>query len=377
MKITIDGTSGIKKIEHIDSIRGIAILMVIFVHIAHTISMVSKLNPILFLVTEYGQLGVLLFYVVSAYTLCLSAESRENEKNKNLKFFIRRYFRIAPAYYIIGIGGYFILAYLVPNYSVLKFENYTPLNICANLFFVHGFVQNTANNGIVPGGWSIGTEMAFYALFPILLYYTKKASNINFKYIFVAFFLIVTATQLVSFMLFKDKINMNSFVYFNLYNQLPVFYLGIAYYFLEKQNFFNYDIKFDFLHFLWLTTLSLGIWGVSLKLNKGYLFTIIPIVSALSFIFLINIFKKSSNLNIPILKRIGVLSYSMYLIHFFFARSVSLFILSKAKQELNQVLVLIVLFGFSVVASYFIAILSEKYIEKRFIRIGKAITENI
>lgn len=38
-------------------------------------------------------------------------------------------------------------------------------DIIANLAFIHSWVPS-ANNSVVPGGWSIGAEMVFYLLVP-------------------------------------------------------------------------------------------------------------------------------------------------------------------------------------------------------------------
>lgn len=368
--------SSTKKLNHIDSIRGIAILMVISVHVAHSMTFVGmKLGKIEWLLTEYGHMGVQLFFVASAYTLCLSSENRENETNKNLKFFIRRFFRIAPAYYLIGILLYFVLAFLSGRNVITSIENYTLTNVLANLFFINGFYP-PANNNIVPGGWSIGTEMAFYLIFPFLFYYIKRINKLNYKYLFGCFILMVIVSLTISSILFKNNhdIGLNSFLYYNLYNQLPVFFIGIMYYFSEKQNIFNYNRIYDVIAFCFFSAISLSLWALQID----YLFSIIPIISAISFVFLVNIFKKFKNINISILIRIGTLSYSMYLIHWLFARLISLFILIKLiKPNTNGVLIFVGLFIMSVICTFFISILSEKYIEKPFMRFGKRIINNL
>lgn len=82
-----------KKLEHIDALRGVAILMVMLVHVSQKI---SGLSSKIILLSGYGQMGVQLFFVISAYTLWLSSAKRKDEQNKLLNYFIRRVFRIAP-----------------------------------------------------------------------------------------------------------------------------------------------------------------------------------------------------------------------------------------------------------------------------------------
>jgi peptidoglycan/LPS O-acetylase OafA/YrhL len=58
------------KYPHIDSARGIAILMVILIHTAQSVHQaVLDFKFIPHIIHEYGQMGVQLFFVVSAFTL--------------------------------------------------------------------------------------------------------------------------------------------------------------------------------------------------------------------------------------------------------------------------------------------------------------------
>jgi peptidoglycan/LPS O-acetylase OafA/YrhL len=82
-----------KKLLYIDTMRGWAILMVIACHQALYF---GNLSPPVRLLASYGQTGVFLFFVVSAFTLCKSTIQRTEESNATRNFFIRRYFRIAP-----------------------------------------------------------------------------------------------------------------------------------------------------------------------------------------------------------------------------------------------------------------------------------------
>lgn len=135
------------KFQFVDSIRGIAILMVILVH---TVFFIGNLNYITVALANYAQMGVQLFFVASAYTLCLSNKARKEETNSSFNYFIRRYFRIAPIYYL-GIILYFSLAFLkfklTGNSEDL--DNYSLKKIASNILFIHGF-YSPANNVIVP-----------------------------------------------------------------------------------------------------------------------------------------------------------------------------------------------------------------------------------
>ena len=219
--------------EYIDSSRGIAILMVVFVHTSQSI---SGLNPRIDRLSGFCQLGVQLFFVLSAFTMCNSLDRVKLGKKNILLFYTKRFFRIAPLYYS-GILIYFFLS-LVYNYKfngVLKpDQQYNPLNILTNVIFVHGFYK-PANNNIVPGGWSIGTEMLFYLIVPFLFLFYKHQKN---KIVFLIIPLIFLVTNILIFNVVNNRSNVTQdeiiFMYCNIFNQLPVFLIGISYFFYSR-----------------------------------------------------------------------------------------------------------------------------------------------
>jgi len=168
--LAVDG-----KLQFIDFMRGLAILMVMAVHVGLTAHIYLPYKTDLswiYKLTNYGQLGVQLFFVASAYTLCLACDRRRNEKLPVVSFFVRRYFRIAPLYYV-GIILYFAMHALKVVWEKkesFRFFPYNFENVLANIFFYHGFYLS-GNNSVVPGGWSIGTEMAFYLFFPLIFWF--------------------------------------------------------------------------------------------------------------------------------------------------------------------------------------------------------------
>lgn len=360
------------KLKYIDAIRAVAILMVILVH---TSQKVSGLHSFTKLLTSYGAMGVQLFFVASAYTLCISAAARKNESQPVLKYAIRRYFRIAPLYYL-GIIGYLFIRMLTVYCSsgtVSLPEQYTFLNVICNVLFVHGFYP-PANNTIVPGGWSIGTEMAFYVVFPVLFALANKYW-VSLRTILFGVLIGFLFSQLSILLLASKGISVsNDFVYCNLINQIPVFILGIAYYFWSTVKNKRFNRKIDVFAFVVLSGISIYFrkWSAEIP----YLLTCIPFISGLSFLFLIELFRKLDRLNANILVRIGKVSYSMYLIHFIFAWLMSSWIAPLLNTILMSEVTLLLLYPTVVAATFFLAVLSEKYIEKPFIEKGRSIVKN-
>jgi len=356
------------KLAYIDTLRGIAILMVIAVHTSKSL---NSMSPQMEILMQYGQMGVQLFFVVSAFTLLLSMKRHQKEKYKLSDFFIRRFFRIAPMYYF-GIILYFLFKTL-KNYlqtgNIFILEQYTINNILANISFIHGFIP-AANNNIVPGGWSIGTEMAFYLLFPFLFYIVEKIYRLERGIFKVFIFLLILIMCLYSIeiwlVIFKQvDISNNSFLYFNLINQLPVFLVGIYLYYLDKDSLLPIRGNLPFFVIVTIIAVVLSVW------DAKFVYMFIPLIAALSFIFLFIVIKNSEYINFKFLQRIGQLSFSMYILHFIFALEVSHQIEKILRPLVPQSFILILLFIFTVGSTYILALVTEKYIEKPGQKFGK------
>jgi len=355
------------KYLYIDNIRGIAILMVIFVHSAQKIDGIS--SELLWM-SMYGQMGVQLFFIASAYTLCLSHEKRNDEHYPLTNFYIRRLFRIAPLYYV-GIVLYFIL-YLVE--TSLSNENsdsyYSIVNVLANVFFLHGFYP-AANNNIVPGGWSIGTEVVFYSVFPIIIWMVKKLWNVNKYSIWLLPLIGALMSQTFNLLILfwtngSIGIANNNFIYFNFFNQLPVFLIGIALFYSEKQCSLNFNIFM----FVLFSFFSLMLWRY--KIN--YLFTVIPLLSGISFVFLFLLLRNNKWLTSKIIGKIGKYSYGIYITHFIFAWFVpEYFLYPMLKDILSSNLIFLLSIIITLVGAYLLSSIFYRVIESPVVIFGSAI----
>ncbi|MCT2563937.1 acyltransferase family protein [Chryseobacterium herbae] len=339
--------------SHINSLRGIAILMVVLVHTSQLFTFNTRVEEVIF---DYGKMGVQLFFIASAYTLCLSEDSRKKEGQHLIKFYIRRFFRIFPIYYL-GIILYFILNYYSGTYGAYTFKN-----VLSNLFFIHGLIPS-ANNSIVPGGWSIGTEMLFYLIFPFLFRFLKSGNS------FIKGAIIIFVAELVIFY-FQRKPSFNyEFFYFNILNQISVFVIGI-FFFLHKKYLTNE--RNAIIIFVIFTAIALFVSGnQDLFKIKGYryAFRILPIISAISFCSLFVIAESFNIVNNIVFQKIGINSYSIYIIHFV----LPFFILPKMEGYVNFIMAYVII----VTSSYVISKLLNTYVEKPFISLGNRIIKSI
>ncbi|MBL8573900.1 MAG: acyltransferase [Hyphomicrobiaceae bacterium] len=152
------------QIDAVDALRGFAIALVVMVHAQ---LVVVPAPGFLAGMADLGARGVQLFYVVSAYTLYRSLAHRWHAGEDHLigRYFIRRFFRIAPMFYLV----------VAFNLATLGFapRHWAPggigwLDLLATVTFANAWVPNAITSA-VDGGWSIAIEWNFYLLLPLLV----------------------------------------------------------------------------------------------------------------------------------------------------------------------------------------------------------------
>ena len=196
-----------------------------------------------------------LFFVISAFTLCHSANSRTNEVSPYRNYYIRRFFRIAPLFYLWMMLTYFR--------DIILWDQYTPLKeILRSLFFVFNLSPAHAE-GYVWASWTIGVEMLFYALFPVFLNWlttTKKALAGVLASILLALLWHHTLLWLHSqFGPNSSTVHVENYYHMSFLHQLPVFIMGILIYrihsaiksrSIESKMYVGCLVTFAVLHFI-------------------------------------------------------------------------------------------------------------------------------
>jgi peptidoglycan/LPS O-acetylase OafA/YrhL len=296
-----------QKKDYVTILRALAILPVLAVHCTFLLD-VKPLPSILLTTFNNGETGVLLFYLLSAFTLYLTSSYRSgNEQYPNLSFFLRRFFRIAPLFYLATL--YFLLQNgRGPNFWMGDGPGVSKANIAAHFLLLHGFSPYWINS-IVPGGWSVGIEFIFYCMFPFLFKRIRNMQQaVNFTLITLAIRAVLLGI-LTQYPLIHEKYLWQVFLYFYLPNQLPVFSLGFWLYFILFQR--------DKLRISGTTILVVALLGIaSLATGTDYF---IPKTVAWGFAFLalaigLTRYKPRVLFN-PVINYIGTISYTIYLTH--------------------------------------------------------------
>jgi len=141
------------RLPGLDLTRGLCAILVCIYHVLTWTG-----GPRLYTVGTYC---VYVFFVVSGASLYLGYAERCRTAIDIRNFYARRYMRLAPLYIAVIVLGLALGAiFSAPRPEAWK--------ILANASLLFG-LTGAGNTSIVTGGWSIGIEVIFYLLFPLLL----------------------------------------------------------------------------------------------------------------------------------------------------------------------------------------------------------------
>lgn len=205
------------KLDFIDSLRGIAAWGVIIVH---TGFIFKNISPSITQIINNGARGVQLFFVISAFTIFLSLDSRKETSPK--PFLIRRFFRIAPLFYT---------TILCCAFFVIGIKNINFFNLLSKIAFIDNFYPDWVNNGIIGVEWTIGVEAIFYILAPFLFTKIKNMRSTIFLYILV--FILPILMFFTGWYPISPEWNL--YRSFFIISHLHIFVFGILIYFLYKK----------------------------------------------------------------------------------------------------------------------------------------------
>jgi peptidoglycan/LPS O-acetylase OafA/YrhL len=172
--------SSVKHVELLDYIRGIAIIAVL---LFHTISLVygNDMLPwrgwfrdfsvpgsfLCFLPLSVASAGVSIFFVVSGFCIHMSFQQQGQRWGS---FFIRRIFRIYPPY----LAALIFSILLIMAYSRLSIHSQDFwMQLLTHLFLIHNCDPSTFS-GINTSFWSLAIEAQLYLLYPALLVLVAK-----------------------------------------------------------------------------------------------------------------------------------------------------------------------------------------------------------
>ncbi|WP_133500603.1 acyltransferase family protein [Cognatilysobacter terrigena] len=157
------------RLHFLDAARGLAAAYVVLYHMVLIPEPDLAMPRWASLVVGNGGMGVTLFFIVSAFSLCYTMPARRREPAPWVSFFVHRFFRIAPLFYV------WIALTLYRDMKLFN-ASHSPVEIALSASFLFNLVPNM-QGGFVWASWTIGIEMVFYAMFPVFLAFAKNRSQ--------------------------------------------------------------------------------------------------------------------------------------------------------------------------------------------------------
>ena len=301
----------------IDGLRAIAVLLVFCFHLK-----IPGFNG--------GYIGVDIFFVISGYliTSIYFIEKDKNNKFNFLNYFEKRLFRLFPSLIFVILLSLFFGYILLSPLDLIEISKSAVYSILflSNIYFFldSSYWANLNEYKFFIHTWSLGIEMTFYILMPFFLFLIYSFNNkvkflICLLTILISIFLIIfliskgpTIESLKFFGLFYGK-EVSDILFYLIPFRFFEFLFGSLIYFLPEKK-FDQKIK----QFFFLVGLGLIFYSIYL-LSPDHKYQNLLVVLSLIGSGLIIYFKDASHvnklLNNKIAIFIGLISYSLYLVH--------------------------------------------------------------
>lgn len=275
-----------------------------------------------------GSLGVDLFFIISGYIIA-SSVSRLPDDKRPVLFFINRFSRVAPYYYLLTILYYIVVI-------LFKAESFNLNRLVGSILFIPH-----KGDPVLGLGWSLVHEVFFYSFIALCLIFTRDPKKLALAYVLFLSLIHLTPEFTYTITFLKASINYN-FIYgmiIFVYREritavfekfLPILLsltvFTLVYFFTGEKpwnesqrgliaaaHYYYRDINF--------------IKNVNFAFFRAFLFGIPSALLFASMLSLENKLKKYSN---NFLVRLGDVSYSIYLLQIFPFFLVSYYHLSNA-----------------------------------------------
>lgn len=161
-------------IKNIQGLRGIAVLLVLLVHVG-LVEKKYSLHPILPEWVQFGMSGVDIFFVISGFIMMSISMSKRKDIENAFKFIYSRIIRIYPLYWFYTVL-ILAVAFMYPEW--VNSSSSVESNIFKSFLLLP---QDTTP--LLQVGWTLIHEMYFYIGFFILLLFLRSNKAIVFSVI--------------------------------------------------------------------------------------------------------------------------------------------------------------------------------------------------
>tara|TARA_R110002072_G_scaffold276051_1_gene437628 strand:- start:395641 stop:396747 length:1107 start_codon:yes stop_codon:yes gene_type:complete len=312
-----------KPIPSLDGIRGLSCLFVILGHFSYLYApiLVDRFGEVLGKTIAYSfgnqYTGVTFFFVLSGFLITnILIKEQEKTNDTDIKtFFLKRVFRIFPAYYFYMGCILLWMIYNVPN-------SYTGQDIFAAASYLYNYASDK-NPWHMGHFWSLAIEEQFYLIWPIVFLLSFKKLG---KKIPLLIILISPLIRIATYYYFPDLRGRMSIMTHTRIDSLMFGCLMAYFYRADLFDKFNTMIKKYKLHLIGAIHILFLARLLQMKFAGKYTMTIGYTIECFFMCCLIIYLVMNKNIvskffNLPIMIHIGNLSYSLYLWHVPFAWS--------------------------------------------------------
>lgn len=307
-----------KRLEILDTSRGIAALIVVIHHFmvfnGQIIDKYPFLSHILNLISSWNVEAVLFFFVLSGFCIALAQKGDALKTKTEINHYLyRRFKRIIPVY-LLALMITLIIGLLIGE---LWKDTYQWTNLLGNLLFLQTSIYATdywfspyGNNGPL---WSLAYEMFFYLFFPIYSFLLLKMNVFQKNGIQV---IVLFLLSLICIAFNKHIIYVPQLAFLSYFVVWMAGYMAAELYLNDKKQ----DLLFSILLVLSILSLSFKSYLQSdaiAEIVKGLLFACLFYFSIRwSFIWEGKFFKFMISLLNKLFSYLGKGSFALYALHY-------------------------------------------------------------
>ncbi|MBI5840699.1 MAG: acyltransferase [Chloroflexi bacterium] len=205
-----------ERTKELDSLRGIAIILVIAAHTLKRANSFTHHETLYFIsnMIAFGWVGVDIFFVLSGFLITSILLRTRDDKNYFKNFYMRRALRIFPLYYICITLILFFTPILDPEYTAR-----VPHAIPFLLLYQQNWLilsDGSGLNAYLFVTWSLAIEEQFYLIWPTVVYFTRRETLIKIS---VGIIVLSIITRISCTLLWDDTFLITRFFYLNTFSR--------------------------------------------------------------------------------------------------------------------------------------------------------------